>query len=246
MNIAMLSNGSLEESGRVRTVKMARRSSAMSSSPSPGVGTPGRRPPYHRTDSSDGSSSDQAWKHIGIVELLEQDNRPTFIVDLGNLASSQSTELQLTYANASLRALVDIFELITGKGIDILPSETDVPQSLEFRAWTFSFVNNYESMDVCLPSFFLAGIVWTCSTIRKRFRIISGTLPVGLTRSNTTPKDSPAIPSQDPTMSTNMTQCPCSRSRATSLLTHDHHILSIILSPEKEEMLVTKPTKVQS
>jgi len=45
----------------------------------------------------------------------------------------------------------------------------------EFKAWALSFVKNNESLDVCLPSFPFGGITWTCSTLRKRFRLISRT-----------------------------------------------------------------------
>jgi len=44
----------------------------------------------------------------------------------------------------------------------------------EFKTWTLSFVKNNESLDICLPSFTYGGLSWTCSTLRKRIRIISG------------------------------------------------------------------------
>jgi hypothetical protein len=45
----------------------------------------------------------------------------------------------------------------------------------EFKAWALSFVKNNESLDISLPSFPFGGITWTCSTLRKRFRLISRT-----------------------------------------------------------------------
>jgi hypothetical protein len=42
---------------------------------------------------------------VGIVELLEQDERPTFIIDVANQASyTPGGPLQIVFANASLRA----------------------------------------------------------------------------------------------------------------------------------------------
>lgn len=42
---------------------------------------------------------------VGIVELLEQDERPTFIIDVANPTNfTPGGPLQIVYANASLRA----------------------------------------------------------------------------------------------------------------------------------------------
>jgi hypothetical protein len=42
---------------------------------------------------------------VGIVELLEQDERPTFIIDVANPANfTPGGPLQIVFANASLRA----------------------------------------------------------------------------------------------------------------------------------------------
>ncbi|KAK0618174.1 hypothetical protein B0T17DRAFT_495772 [Bombardia bombarda] len=111
---------------------------------------------------------------IGVVELLEQDERPTFIVDLNNSANFAPGPLHSIFANASLRAAHGVLELLQ-------PDTTDPDHSLEFahfRAWIVSFVKNNESMDVCLPSFSYGGISWTCSTIRRRFRFVSGNISV--------------------------------------------------------------------
>lgn len=43
--------------------------------------------------------------NVGIVELLEQDERPTFIIDVANQANyTPGGPLQIVFANASLRA----------------------------------------------------------------------------------------------------------------------------------------------
>ncbi|TVY92252.1 Hybrid signal transduction histidine kinase K [Lachnellula willkommii] len=110
---------------------------------------------------------------VGIVELLEQDERPTFIIDVANPVNFRPGGLlQIVFANASLRAHDSIFDLITGKESQENPGiVNDFP---EFKTWALSFVKNNESLDICLPSFSYGGLVWTCSTLRKRLRIISG------------------------------------------------------------------------
>lgn len=112
---------------------------------------------------------------VGIVELLEQDERPTFIIDVANPTNfTPGGPLQIVFANASLRGYENILEMVTGKsdlesiGIAVT---NDFP---EFKGWALSFVKNGESLDICLPSFAYGGVTWTCSTLRKRLRLISG------------------------------------------------------------------------
>lgn len=54
--------------------------------------------------------------NIGIIELLEQDDRPQFLIDVANPANfTPGGPLQIVFANASLRAYPNILELVTGK-----------------------------------------------------------------------------------------------------------------------------------
>lgn len=127
---------------------------------------------------------------VGILELLEQDERPTFIIDLADQKNFiPGGRLRLEYVNPSLRAIEPILEMVTGYAD--LSSPTIVTNAFpEFKSWVLSFVNRqHESLDICLPSFLYGGFTWSCSTLRKRLRVISGThthLPVvGSTSSNT-------------------------------------------------------------
>ncbi|KZL88033.1 hsp90-like protein [Colletotrichum incanum] len=112
----------------------------------------------------------QILRGVGVVELLEQDERPTFIIDLANPVNTQKTALHLLYANAALRASAGVLELLSVEGDDAEKN----PDYVHFKAWATSFVLNHESLDVCLPSHSYGGITWTCSTLRKRFRFVSG------------------------------------------------------------------------
>ncbi|KAI8279354.1 hypothetical protein K4K56_012745 [Colletotrichum sp. SAR 10_98] len=111
-------------------------------------------------------------RNIGVVELLEQDERPTFIIDLANPVNNQRTALHLLYANAALRASVGVLELLSVEGDDAIKNS----EYTHFKAWAMSFVKNQESLDVCLPSHNYGGIMWTCSTLRKRYRFVSGNM----------------------------------------------------------------------
>ncbi|KAF2765202.1 hypothetical protein EJ03DRAFT_217859 [Teratosphaeria nubilosa] len=109
---------------------------------------------------------------IGVTELLEQDERPTFIVDLGESSNYGPGVLHPVFANPSLRSFPGMYELVTG----VAPEESSTgPKTyLQFKSWLLSASVNGESLSVCLPSFNYAGVQWSCSTLRKRLRIISG------------------------------------------------------------------------
>ncbi|KAG7141212.1 Hybrid signal transduction histidine kinase K like protein [Verticillium longisporum] len=106
----------------------------------------------------------------GVIELLEQDERPTFIIDLANPVNGNNLSLHLIYANASLRASSGVLELLS---LDGEKAEQD-PNYTNFKAWVMSHTKNNEGMDVCFSSHLYGNINWTCSTLRKRFRFVSG------------------------------------------------------------------------
>lgn len=110
--------------------------------------------------------------NIGVTELLELDERPTFIVDLANSSNYGPGLLHLVFANSSLRSFQGMQELVTGAASD---TTSQGPKSyLQFKSWLLSASVNGESLNVCLPSFAYAGMTWSCSTLRRRLRIISG------------------------------------------------------------------------
>lgn len=169
-----------DEAGGVTTLKLARGS--INNSPPRSTSTPGSwtsvdRGSVPRSPDSKGKQPGglQVLGNVGIIELLEQDERPTFIVDVANPVNFlPGAPLQIVFANASLRAYESILEMVTGK-TDLDSPDIAVRNDFpEFKAWALSFVKNYESLDICLPSFLYGGITWTCSTLRKRLRLISG------------------------------------------------------------------------
>jgi len=171
-------NKAKDEPGGVTTLKLAR-GSVSNSSPARSTGTPGSWASFERSNGP--RSPDVRGKlpgmqilgSVGIVELLEQDERPTFIIDVANPANfNPGGPLQIIFANASLRAYESVLDLVTGR--EALDSPGIVNDFPEFKAWALSFVRNNESLDICLPSFSYGGLSWSCSTLRKRLRLISG------------------------------------------------------------------------
>jgi hypothetical protein len=109
---------------------------------------------------------------IGIVELLEQDERPTFIIDLGDSSNYGPGPISPVFANSSLTTYDGLQGIVSGTS----PGEDSpgVKTFLQFKAWMLNATVGGESLNVCLPPFTFAGMTWSCSTLRKRLRIISG------------------------------------------------------------------------
>jgi hypothetical protein len=115
---------------------------------------------------------------VGVAELLENDPRPTFIIDLGDSVNYSSGPLRILFANSALRSHPALHEVIVGRGIDASPQAEPSKGSPHFKAWLLSAVSNGESLDVCLPAFVHGGVSWSCSTIRRRFRVASASAAV--------------------------------------------------------------------
>ncbi|KAB5578565.1 hypothetical protein GE09DRAFT_555671 [Coniochaeta sp. 2T2.1] len=127
----------------------------------------------------------QILHQASVIELLEQDERPTFVIDLQNPVNHKPGRLDIVFANASLRASEGVAHLVMGDN-----SDPDHPREFSrFKAWTVSFVNkNNESMDAPLPSLSYGGLSWTCSTLRRRFRFVSAsTSAVSITPTSPSP-----------------------------------------------------------
>ncbi len=178
----MLGKANKEDTGGVRTLKLAR-GSVNAGSPSRPLAprTPsGNGRSYLGTSSKSAKSPDgggkpspvQILNQMGVIELLEQDERPAFILDLGEQSNYEPGPLKIIFANASLRASPPALEMISGRAGQISPGLTATTAFSDFKAWSMSYVKDYESLDVALPSFFYAGATWTSCSLRKRFRVI--------------------------------------------------------------------------
>lgn len=169
--VAML-NRLRDEQSIVKTVKLAK---GTASTASPARGHSMSTPTSAGSETLSSKSGDQ--RHVpaelrdlqgwSVLDLLEADERPTFIVDLANAANQETGLLKIVYKNASLRAAQELHELIS--------QNADVSLDFsKFKSWVVSFVKDNRARSVSLPSFSYGGICWTCSTLGGRFRFISG------------------------------------------------------------------------
>ncbi|ORY14157.1 hypothetical protein BCR34DRAFT_479945 [Clohesyomyces aquaticus] len=176
-----------EENDSIKTVKLARGTFNGLSPPGIASAPNGRasseRSSLPRTSSPDGRDRNDPLRllgSIGIVELLEQDPRPTLIVDIGDSSNYTpgSVALQVLFANGALRASPSIWEAIAGRSYDFTSTPDDAASqaSSQFKTWLLSTVAHGELLDTNPPSVEHAGLVWSCYTIRKRLRVASAAL----------------------------------------------------------------------
>ena len=109
---------------------------------------------------------------VGIIELLEQDERPTFLIDLNNAANANRAGLHILYYNGSLRSAHEILELLSVDQEDT-SSNTGFGR---FKSWIMSVPKSRDPKRSNPTSHTYAGITWTSLTLRRRFRFISGNI----------------------------------------------------------------------
>ncbi|KAF2450469.1 hypothetical protein P171DRAFT_426839 [Karstenula rhodostoma CBS 690.94] len=167
-----------EDSG-IKTVTLARGTFSGLSPPGPTASASGRgseRSSLPRTASPEARDRNDPLRllgSVGVVELLEQDTRPTFIVDTGDAASG----LQILFANGALRSSPPTWELVAGKLSSLAGDDPTAHASTQFKAWLLSTVIQGESLDVNPSPVEHGGMVWSCYTLRKRLRVVSGAVP---------------------------------------------------------------------
>ena len=176
----MLGKANKEEAAKVKTLRLARGAPTSPGRPSRPLRTPSGqtvsgsslkpKSPAEETKSVSLSLLQQ----ISILELLDQDDRPTFVIDLGNHANLEPGPLNIVFSNIALKASMGLLEMVTGKTDLNSPGLSATTAFNEFKAWITSYVKNNQSLDVALPSFSYAGATWICSTLKKRLRVIRG------------------------------------------------------------------------
>ncbi|RYP03956.1 hypothetical protein DL764_004790 [Monosporascus ibericus] len=163
----------LRDSPEVTTLKLAR-GTVSSASPGRSSSTPGS---WSSIDAATSARSPDAQgpgfhvlQNIGVLELLERDDRPTFIVDCQNSASNIYDSFSILWANAALQVSDPIRHLISG---DFQNDDDAKDEFNNFRMWVKHSGVHPDGLDVFVPSFRYGGLNWTCCTIRDRFRFVS-------------------------------------------------------------------------
>ena len=112
-------------------------------------------------------------RDIDIIELLEYDTRPTIILDLQQLHDSNDELLHTVFSNASFKQLppiLDPTQLTRHASAD----HDELELYADFKRWATGSPTDGHTADGYITPFCYRDLSWTCSTLRKRWRIISG------------------------------------------------------------------------
>ncbi|KAF2790043.1 aerobic respiration control sensor protein arcB [Melanomma pulvis-pyrius CBS 109.77] len=113
---------------------------------------------------------------ISLKEILDQDSRPTFILDLDSDYvgfDSRKDDIRPIFCNSALRLHDRLLDSITGVATEQTSQGSDATYD-EFRSWATGATKFDDSRDVFPLTLVYQGMLWTGSTIRQRWRMISG------------------------------------------------------------------------
>ncbi|KZZ96486.1 ATPase-like, ATP-binding domain protein [Moelleriella libera RCEF 2490] len=123
---------------------------------------------YQDVDGDDIAEALEALQEIRLLQLLELDRRPTFVVNLNAALSSDARgNLQLVYCNPSLRSDADIL-----RRVSVLANQITTPDlGFElFRKWALGRETTSEQN---VPFLQYAGRSWSHITLENGLRIVS-------------------------------------------------------------------------
>jgi hypothetical protein len=177
---SMLSKTQSEENG-VKTVTLARGSytgSPPANRPTPRSRTSADRFSSPRVDSPDVTGTPDSTRllgQVGITELLDDDERPTFVIDLADPANySSGTSLSILYANPALKSEPHLLESVSGSPDGQATSPLAPKPFTFFKTWALSPNPGRDLFADALPFLGAGHISWSASTIRKRLRVLRG------------------------------------------------------------------------
>ena len=159
--------------------------------PGPGTGPPPAYQPMELASEAlrkssmeldpDQVSSRKEFDSLSIIEILDQDSRPTFVIDLDPDESITvgAKRVSPIFCNSALRLHEKLLDVIIGNVAGSGNSDDPTsPLSLyeEFCSWATGTTRFDDSKDVFPNTFMFFDLIWTGSTVRKRWRLISGNL----------------------------------------------------------------------
>jgi hypothetical protein len=113
---------------------------------------------------------------LTLREILDGDSRPTFVLDLDpDHTVVRDHAIRPVFSNAALKLHEQLLDSVTGATDG---KSTDEGQHTtthtEFKQWVTSTSKFEKSKDIFPLTLHYQGLLWTGSTIRQRWRIISG------------------------------------------------------------------------
>ena len=146
--------------------------------------------PYvaHAADEKSASkdSSMSELDSLSIQEIMDEDSRPTFIIDLNPDFVHEDITIRPVFCNTALKLHSRLLDSIMEVPEECINNETAMAIYNEFRIWVTDVSSSNNSKDVFPLTLLYQGLLWTGSTIRQRWRVISGN---ALYRTSDIPKD---------------------------------------------------------
>ena len=111
---------------------------------------------------------------IGIADFLEWDQRPTFILDLEDVAQGDDDSLRPVFHNSALRSSKTLLEIFSGANTSFHTSGSEGEAAIsEFALWATD--PRRDGLGKTEDSFLFLDFSWSCFTLHRRWRIIGGT-----------------------------------------------------------------------
>lgn len=134
------------------------------------------------SDLSHGADETNAWDDAALIELddlslkeiLDEDSRPTFILDLDPDFVNENTTIRPVFCNAALKLHNRLLDSIIEAPEECINNDPATTAHDEFRNWATGISRFNNSKDVFPLTLLYEGLLWTGSTVRQRWRIISG------------------------------------------------------------------------
>ncbi|KAJ4987649.1 hsp90-like protein, partial [Stagonosporopsis vannaccii] len=124
---------------------------------------------------------------LSLKEILDEDPRPTFIIDLDPDFAKADSTIHPVFCNAALKLHSRLLDSISEPSDEFQDKDPATTTYDDFRQWVTSTSKFNNSRDVFPLTLLHQGLLWTGSTIRQRWRIISGN---ALYRASDIPRDS--------------------------------------------------------
>lgn len=143
-------------------------------SSSPELSSPDATP----LESPQSAQEDEAFSELDrltLREILDSDSRPTFVIDLDPDYAFGET-IRPVFCNSALRSHDRLLDSVTGTTDENVADEGlgGTATYREYRDWATGISRFNDSRDVFPLTLHYQGLLWTGSTIRQRWRIISG------------------------------------------------------------------------
>ncbi|KAF1927776.1 aerobic respiration control sensor protein arcB [Didymella exigua CBS 183.55] len=111
---------------------------------------------------------------LSLKEILDEDSRPTFVLDLDPDFIDDTLAIRPVFCNAALNQHSRLLDSIVEASEECNSKDFAASTYDEFRIWATGISRFNNSKDIFPLTILYQGLLWTGSTIRQRWRIISG------------------------------------------------------------------------